>query len=1612
MKKLITLFGVMMMLAGTAFAQNCNFKVKFKVTPASCPNNGKVHYALVDANDNPVTIPATMGLDSVRIYYKVSEGDSAHYSYFYTGGWDSMMIDHGNYIIGVEGICNCGPGCYNKVDTHLVMNIPTTYTIPVVESFSNVATTESDYNTSLGMRPTINCLPTGRVQLKIMDGRFPFTVDIINQATGDTLRTETRQTRQYSGTNPSTYNYRDYYSFDSLPAGNWEFHIEDGCGYKMPIHTQQVTVVQFPRFKSMTDPNLSRLTSSTYADEEGNHVLRVYVNIDNPSSDMSNNRYRYILQYFPQLVEYRFKYGNGEYSEWKSSPTPNYYYYYIYDTIRGEKLCDLFNQTVTFQYRDKCNNTTNTKTFQLYNPTTTSYYSESSTSTPYVYHGCGYTSNSYHYQTSYYYISLYSYYSNNSVSSSIGSYPFKKSLKWIYIDVSTGDTIKVDPITSLTNTSYLYANEFAAKFGSFEDAPVSRQIRRVLVSEECGVLATNTVTMTFRHYNSSGTTYTPYWTTTYSNSGYCCTSERYAGVYSNYYYPNYLDYDSIIVRLVRSPLNNRYNFEAVFHNDTKTWTYKKVHLENTARLGGASDGTNFYIYDYCLPSGPYEWEIITPCGTYYPKQNVSFYNTYETYFVQQPSYVIEEECTRATLTYTSGKIGFHQTNTNSTTGNPLTLSDYIPPTTCFRIISGPAGGYDISSNRYYKVGEPIHISMKGRYIVQYFYSTSTTSPITSASTSYFCSNIYDTIDYEPARTVEFDYAEALLCEPSSPRGTVYVQGKKGSKPYTYTLYRGADKQGDVIGTNTTGVFENVNMTPHDEFSCSVQDSCGASFFVNIRPKTWSELQKVWFDGGLTVTTTCEGSTICVNALSIGNILSYEWTGPDGFSDNVSRSCVFIPRGGEEGWYKVHIYHSGCADDYEDSIYLHIDRAPTVELSSDLTVCPGAPAELKFVPNSGNGNTTENITVRMVFESETGKSYQYFYAQPGDTIKHTITPLTHTKIYTQLISDGTCSYPIADDTQHVYIHTIDPYTITSENDSVCVEITANPSAFSSLTPPYVIRWYNDYNLTDLVKEDTIDFDDDPSNIVVPNLTQDRIFYLMVENDETCPTTYGKPIHILNMGANGESDTTELSLGNTYRFYDSGGPSTSYGANERFVHVFRSTDGKPVTIKFESFYFYSNAHLYVFSGDTTNVDSLLCDLTNGSENPGTITSKGNALTCYFVSGSSRTTGWNAIVEHEPAKVIAAVRPTNVASLSDTICQSRTRTYDDSRYHISPDITTIESLNNVVKVPGSHTFSNLLPGADRHGCDSIVNFKLVVEPAPRRDTTVVITTTFHEGYEWCDSVYTKSGNYARFYTLSDGCDSLDVLHLVVLVIDTADIDFCKGDTTELTVSAVEMPSVRTDSIIPTVIYLGDVLCTDGSVMPVKEFLSSGKTAMGVVLSVDENSGYGRAIALTNAYSNSTMRWAYNNSSYYTSIHSTTKTTSIEAVMDMDGAKNTNEILRTAKMASGTTNTATYAPAAHYCKFYNHNTYTTGTDSLGWYLPAAGEMQLIYGNRVELNNTLYELNKRDNRNTLLTNNSYWTSTEYNDNYAWYLYNIGYLTYTSKYASYYARPVIQFPLP
>jgi len=1610
MKKLFTLLGIMLCLAGLVSAQDCGFKVKFEVIPASCYNNGKVAYALLDANGNPISDASAYGLEDIRIYFKVNAHDSASYGDYYAGGWDTLVIDYGNYIIGVEAACRKSNGNYIKLDTHKVMTVPTTYVTPTLESFYNMATDTLAY----GNRPSLECVNTGRVQLVIKDGKFPYYVTIMDYTTGDTLRTDTFLTRQYSGTNANQYNYKDYYSIDKLPPGNWVFAFEDGCEYGHPYHTHEVEPVEEPELVSIRYSS----HSGEYVDSLSKRYISVTVNIDNLAHQFTNTsikkKYWHNLAYMPQIAEYRINYGEPlGVSEWRPVPSKtysdynnSYCYITLYDTLLA-KMCkenwsQLLGRPLTLEWRDKCRDTIIYRNFTFSNPSV-SYYSSSQTDSTINYpessNGCVRTTS---YYKTYYHTRVHNIYAYNINGK------FAHTGVWIWKDLSTGSIIKRDTIAYVSSTSYLYDYEVEELYDWDRKTTLTLNVERVLVSDECDTLFKSTGPITFRadssQTNSSSNISNWYW---YRNDAYCISDRRSITLYGNYYNLSDIDLDSTTIRLVSSPYGNRYNFEAIYSSATKTWEITKSSLDNTATISGGNDGTSLSISDYGLPNGNYNFIVITPCSTYTFNPNVQFSNMLDIEMLEDPEYTIEEECILSYITYTKGRFERHYYQTS-----PQPDQDYVflpnkttTATTFIQIIDGPLGGYD---NEVHQLNEPIRISMPGRFIVSirpysYHYSGSKYGDCDKYVSYYYCyCNYYDTIYYE-RNTVEFEYDYAMLCDSNSTIGNVYVKGTNGREPYVYTLYDGPDKTGNIIGTNSTGFFEDVPMTHNAVISCMVRDSCGAFFHVNINPETWTDLQKVWFDNGLTVSTTCEGNTICVNALSIGSILSYEWTGPDGFTDTASRSCVFIPRGGEEGWYKVHIYNTGCTADYIDSIYLHIDRSPSVELADDFTVCPGAPAELKFVPSSPN--PTDEFTLKIVLETESGKTTKTLTVPAGDTARYTLVPLTRTKVYVSSIFDGHCEYTIVEDTQFVDVYTINPYTVTTTHDTVCWEITANLSASASLTPPYAIRWYTDYNLTQLVQEDSIFSDGELSSRVLPNMVRDSIFYIMVENNEYCPTTYGMPIHSMNMN----NGSTQLSLGNTYRFYDSGGPNANYYTNELLTHTFSSTDGKPVTLKFESFNFSSTSHLYIFTGSSTDQDSLLYDLKRGDANPGTITSRGDALTVYFVSGGSRASGWSAIVEHEPAKAIATVRPKNTITYYDTVCQSQTHTYSDP-YHISPDVTSPESLNNALRTYGTYAFSNVLEGAGLYGCDSTVNFYLTVTIPPRHDTTVVITNMHHTGFLWFDSLYTQSGSHIHYTPLEGGCDLMEILYLAVLDIDTLSNDICLGDSTDLIITVKKREIEISERLIPRVPRLGDVLCTDGTTMHPDSFLISGKTAMGVVMSVDAEAGYGRAIALSNAYNSNSLRWAY---SYPSSTHSNTITTYYsQAVTDMDGAGNTEKILKSAKDAGGT-NTASYAPAAHYCKFYNHNTYGFGTDSLGWYLPAAGEMQLIYGNRVELNKTLTKLRSQSTKNILLSNSNYWTSTEYNNSYSWYLYNTGYLYYYgNKTSSYYARPVIKFPLP
>jgi len=133
------------------------------------------------------------------------------------------------------------------------------------------------------------------------------------------------------------------------------------------------------------------------------------------------------------------------------------------------------------------------------------------------------------------------------------------------------------------------------------------------------------------------------------------------------------------------------------------------------------------------------------------------------------------------------------------------------------------------------------------------------------------------------------------------------------------------------------------------------------------------------------------------------------------------------------------------------------------------------------------------------------------------------------------------------------------------------------------------------------------------------------------------------------------------------------------------------------------------------------------------------------------------------------------------------------------------------------------------------------------------------------------------------------------------------------------------------------------------------------------------------------SSWSWGYlpqANGSYYSSSNNLssdiTTWTSGTALGDFNGKANTAALLA----ASDTDSYTTYANMATWCKTFNE----TATENQGytdWYIPACGQLSLMYLNVTDINAALTKIGGT----TLNTSYYYWSSSEYSSASGWYVY-------------------------
>ena len=244
----------------------------------------------------------------------------------------------------------------------------------------------------------------------------------------------------------------------------------------------------------------------------------------------------------------------------------------------------------------------------------------------------------------------------------------------------------------------------------------------------------------------------------------------------------------------------------------------------------------------------------------------------------------------------------------------------------------------------------------------------------------------------------------------------------------------------------------------------------------------------------------------------------------------------------------------------------------------------------------------------------------------------------------------------------------------------------------------------------------------------------------------------------------------------------------------------------------------------------------------------------------------------------------------------------------------------------------------------------------------TAPVLDTTWSISNQSAGSI-TSSGNDTATFTASPTDDFNSSITITCIV------TFSGG----ITVSGTKSVSVNIK--VPAGIFAA---YEDGSL---REYDQADTNAIGVAV-VKQSGGF-----IIDKTHNSQKTWG----GYGTTIADiTTTTTTSVAKLDKNGNSNTDAII--VQLGAGN------APAAEECRKYS---YTINGITVNGYLGACGEWQTAYDNKSAVNEMMSKIG-----GTAITENWYWTSTQYSGNRAWRLYWYdGSVGYDPKNVTYYVRP-------
>ena len=1592
MKRFFLFFGILLLLAVSANGQDEHqervpwseladlhgYHVQFRKVDATCYNNGRVEFAIVDEQGVPIdqNVFNDLHLSDFQVTHRgVVLDTSIHRTPVdYTFPWTSVPMESGDFKIGLECIHVFGDGSMIIVEDSTQLSVNLNYTEPTIAALS----VNSLDGVILGNIASLDCDSTGRTQIRIQGGRYPYTIHVVNHNDlTDTLRTVEFDTNQHFGADSTRADFRNYYTFEDMPGGVWDYYLTDGCQYELPRVTQQVEVLSVP----ILDHIGVYASSGNIIDS---NIIKIKVYLDNVIP--------YYMQMFTPYMQYRFVVPGlqeGVTNPWVDFPNTTSSEITFYDTVfHALQYCELWDKDLVFQLRLNengiCPAYEMSDTFHFYKPNRLQFIVENNYVVDSV-SDAGNCGGAIIYRHMDEFNIRYSRNEPNYLSpyddDNIRRYHFTYPIVYEYRDASN-TVLKTDTIFSnIAERSRLYASDFPGR-----TIPFSEIVSIKLTDANGCVLYTGSRRMNYEVSVQSSSA--PKWRIT-KDEPICCSELRTINLFEEDGRSG-ANYDGLTISLIGSP-DNLYNFTAEYDASTHGWNVQKERIDNWATITPAASGKSISISDYCLLSGTYTFRITgAPCV---PDTTLSVWlkGIVSAEIVEEPEYHISNDCSDQYIKYTKGRVAKVNTYRNEGDNAHVLQTQTLLPT-LFRVVDGPVGGYDPNDETPHHIGDSIRITVptdsEHPYIIKIY---------PNANSEDICGTyaFYDTVYYGGA-TLKFSFALALLCNSQSTEGNVYIKAWNGNPPFHYQLYGKPNLLGQLIGdalidSSEVAIFHNTYMNLDIPLSCRVEDACGSAFSFNFYPQTLDDLQKTWFDGGLSAITTCEGSSIQVHALRVGSIFQYEWFKNDEtvpFSVS-SDPYLFIPRGADTAVYHVKIYETGCAEFIEDSVTIYPKASPWVTIDPVEPVCPWQEVAVAFTPTAVHG---DSVSFSLAFDNGTMTEIRDYRAASGETVVDTFVTGSSAKIYPIMVLDEECGYPIADpgDTMFIEIsdHIINPCQIITLHDTVCYLQDAKLSAYcteeASQYDPITIRWYSDFGMTDLLQEDVITVTGERSSHSLYALQERTFRYVSVEKQGWCPSVNNSPNNLLNL----ESGMTKVRCTDSYLFFDDGGAEGDYGTDGVVSHLFVSEEpGTQLTLHFDSLNLSNTSHLLFFSGSQPRFDDLICELNAYSSIPDIIVSPNDTLMVYLIPGEETSSGWSSIVQPAPGIAIGDIYKQSYLLYRDTVCQSQTRDYVDKYNFTEGDQNLQAQLNAAMKTSRIYLFERKF--SDVNGCDSTVALSLWVTPPPftQKDTVILSLDT---PFVWNGLSCSTTGQYGIFYQpYGDGCDSAEYLNLIVLEVDTSTNEICVGSRTDMGVY-VKTPDMKYFRPRPAV---GDVLCTDGDILHPDSFLVSGKTAMGVVFYIDPNDPThmrGRAVALFDAFKGD-IGWARAGISQF--VHSGTDVTKDPqaktykhqtAMADMEGYYNTTVIQQTALLAGGG-DFKENAPAAYYCWYYDHLLRGAGPNHKYWYMPSLGELNILYANRAIVNETLSLLESRGCAAVMgdyfskdnYTDTKYWSSTE-----------------------------------